>query len=426
MLPCWRPTACRNGDRVRVLVVSQYFWPEGFRINDVVTSLQGAGCEVVVLTGQPNYPSGRIAEGFSAFGAGRDRRTAAFEIFRVPLIPRGSGGAIGLIFNYLSFVVMGCVLGPFLLRGQRFDVIFVYGVSPILQAIPAILLKWLKRAPLVVWVQDLWPQSLEVTGFVRNRWLLGAIAAVTHWIYRRADLVLGQSRAFVETLRPMSGATPVAYHPNPGDLASAAPQADEAPALRIGPGFNVVFAGNLGVAQALPTLMAAAKALVDEPDIRFVLIGDGSRRPWVEAEIARLGLSNVSLPGRFPPEAIPAILAQASVLLVSLNRSEILAQTVPSKVSTYLAAGRPIIASLDGEGAQVVEEAGAGRACPAEDTVALVAAIRELKALPDAARAAMGQSGRAYFDRHFEPRRLARDLIALFNDTIARVSKGRA
>src|ERR1019366_840090 len=153
-----------------------------------------------------------------AWGAGRDVHESAIKVFRVPVVPRGRGAAWRLAANYLSFVVGASLLGPWLLRGERFDVIFVYGISPILQAVPGILLKWLKRAALITWVQDLWPQSLEVTGFVRNRWLLSRVASIVRWIYRHNDLLLVQSRAFVPIVQSMAGGVPVRYHPNPGDL----------------------------------------------------------------------------------------------------------------------------------------------------------------------------------------------------------------
>ncbi|MEO5808368.1 glycosyltransferase family 4 protein [Devosia sp.] len=403
---------------MRILVVSQYFWPESFRINDVVTQLHQAGCDVVVLTGQPNYPGGQIFDGYKASGLGLDPAITDAKVYRVPMLPRYQGKGRQLALNYLSFLGSATLFAPWLLRGQSFDVIFVYGVSPILQAIPAIVLKWIKRAPLVVWVQDLWPQSLEVTGFVKNRAILGAVGAVTRWIYRRSDLVLGQSRAFVRTITAMSGKTPVRYHPSPGDIASTVVPAADPLGLKLDPGFNVVFAGNLGTAQALPTILDAATALRDDANIRFVLVGDGSRRDWVADEVKRRGLANVQLPGRFPPEAIPAILQQASAFLVSLSRSDILSQTVPAKISTYLAAAKPIIASLDGEGGQVVTDANAGIACPAEDAVALAAAVRKVAGMPEHQLAALGRSGRVYFDANLSPGVLNERLMALFQHAI--------
>lgn len=397
---------------MRVLIVSQYFWPETFRINELALSLREAGCEVTVLTGQPNYPGGDIFPGYRALSAGCDN-FEGIPIHRVPLWPRGKGGARNLALNYLSFLCLGSLLGPWLLRRQRFDVVFVYGVSPILQIFPAVVVRALLGGKLVTWVQDLWPESLEVTGFVRNRKVLAAVATVVRWLYRRNDLLLVQSHGFVRLVADMSGPTPVEYFPNPGEKAYE--QAPQGPAaLMLEPGFNVVFAGNLGTVQALDTLLQAAVLLRAHPDIRFVIVGSGSRSDWLRDEVARLQLANVQLAGRYPPEAMPGILAQAQAVLVSLVKGEVLNQTVPSKVQAYLATGRPIIASLDGEGARVVAESGAGRVCPAEDARALADAVLALHAMPAAEREALGAQGRRYYGVHFEPGALTQKLKARF------------
>jgi len=404
---------------MRVLILSQYFWPETFRINEVAQSLRQAGCEVSVLTGQPNYPDGVTFQGYRAFAMGREE-FAGCSVYRVPLAPRGRAGAVRLAVNYLSFVLGASLLGPWLLRGQRFDVIFVYGISPILQAVPGIRLRRSTRGRLVTWVQDLWPQSLEVTGFVRNRGLLNCVARIVRWIYRRSDLLLVQSRAFIPVVEAMSGGTPVRYHPNPGELSFSQP-AVAAPAgvTDFEPGFNVVFAGNLGTVQALDTLLAAAELLLPNREVHFVLVGSGSRGNWLMQEVERRKLVNVRFVGRLAPEAMPAVLAKASVLLVSLVRSSIMSQTIPSKIQAYLAAGRPIVACLDGEGARVVEEAGAGVTCPAEDANALARSILQLQALPPEQLSQMGNAGRCYYQKHFEPERLARELMERFTEVLS-------
>ncbi|MGZ5179180.1 MAG: glycosyltransferase family 4 protein [Ramlibacter sp.] len=393
---------------MKVLLLSQHFWPESFRINQVARDLVRAGCEVTVLTGQPNYPEGAIYPGYSAAGLGCEDYEG-IRVHRVPLVPRGAGGAVRLAANYLSFLAMASILGPWTLRGQRFDAVFVYGTSPILQAIAGVVLKWIKRARLVVWVQDLWPESLEVTGFVRNRHLLAMVGAVVRWIYRRADLLLVQSHAFEAPVRAMAGATPVEYFPNPGDSSDGQAVAAECD-VPLEPAFNVVFAGNLGTVQALDTVLEAAERLQANPDIRIVLVGAGSRSEWLQQQVEQRNLRNVRLPGKFPASSMPALMERASALLVSLARGPILAQTVPSKVQSYLASGRPIIAALDGEGALVVSESGAGVCCAAEDAAGLTSAILQLRDLPPEDRARMGEAGRRFYLQHFEPGMLARRL----------------
>jgi glycosyltransferase involved in cell wall biosynthesis len=404
---------------MRVLLISQHFWPESFRINAVAQHLVAAGHAVSVLTGQPNYPEGRIHDGYRACGTGWQRHPDGYGIYRVPLIPRGDGGAVRLVLNYLSFLTSACVLGPLVLGRRRYDIIFVYASSPILQAIAGMALKRRTGAALVTWVQDLWPQSLEATGFVRSRWLLRIVERVVRWIYRHNDLLLVQSPAFIPPVAALAGNTPVLYHPNPGEPQS--PTAGETPSgLAFDRGFNVVFAGNLGTVQALDTILAAAERLRDDHGIRFILIGDGSRAAWLRSEVGRRGLTNVNMPGRFPQEAMPGIFAQPAALLVTLNRDPIMSLTVPSKVQSYLAAGRPIIAALDGEGARLISEAGAGIACPAEDAVALAQAILTLRAAAPEERERMGTAGRTYHDQHFSPPLLTARLSGYFAEVAAR------
>lgn len=406
---------------MRVLVLSQYYWPESFRINEVVESLRCAGCQITVLTGQPNYPLGEVFDGYYAGGIKVQQHDLGYSIYRVPLVPRRRGGAIGLVANYLSFVLSASVLGPWLLRKQRFDVVFVYAPSPIIQAIPAVWLAFLKRAKLVTWVQDLWPQSLEATGFVRNRRVLDMVAVLVRWIYRHCDLLLVQSQAFVPPVKAMAGKTQVQYHPNPGELAFGQAGSSRLSALLLEPGFNVVFAGNLGTVQALGTVLDAAELLRPHVDVRIVLVGSGSRSEWLRQEVVRRQLCNVQLAGRFPTEAMPGILAQASALLVSLARSPIMSQTVPSKMQAYLAAGKPIIASLDGEGARVLEASGAGVACPSEDAAALAEAVLRLRAIPLAELQRMGEAGQIYYKQHFDPAVLAEKLLQHFTKVLTAV-----
>lgn len=403
---------------MKVLIVSHYFWPESFRINEVAAALVAQGCDVTVLTGQPNYPDGAVFPGYRALAVRQDRHPDGYTIFRVPTAPRGKGRAMELVRNYLAFVVNGCLLGPWLLRGRRFDVVFVYATSPVIQGIVGMCMKWISRSALVTWVQDLWPESLRVTGFVKNEKVLGLVGRIVKRIYRSSDLVLAQSTAFMPTISAMAGSTPVAYHPNPGEIAFNAAITGEPPALLLKPGFNVVFAGNLGTVQALDTVIAAARRLSNRPDVRFVLIGSGSRLEWLRLQIEKGGLTNVDLPGRFPPEAMPGILSQASALLVSLTKSPIMSQTVPSKVQAYLAASRPIICSMDGEGARIVREAGAGVACPAEDDEALANAVLTVLQAGEEAGARMGLRGRQYYEENFEPTLLARRLIAHFRSLV--------
>ena len=399
---------------MRILILSQYFWPESFRITEVARTLKDAGNEIFVLTGQPNYPDGVVFNGYSSFSISSETHDQ-LKIYRVPLIPRGQGNAFRLILNYFSFVITASTLGPWLLRGKKIDCILVYAPSPILQSIPAILIGKIKSAKVAIWVQDLWPESLSATGFINNKLLLSLVTKIVRWIYRHSDLLLAQSHAFVEPIKKLAGNTPIVFHPNPGELAFSNNSTSK-PQLILESGFNIVFAGNLGTVQALGTVLDAADLLRQERDIRFIIIGSGSCLEWLMSEIARLHLDNVKLPGRFPADSMPAIFDQASVLLVSLIRSPIMSLTVPSKVQAYLAARKPIIASMDGEGARIVEEAGAGIACPAEDSHALAQAILKLRDMTAEDLGQMGERAGRYYQDHFEPRMLANRLSVILSN----------
>lgn len=380
---------------MRILVVSQYFWPESFRVNDLVSEFVARGHEVTVLTGWPNYPAGQVFPEFradpTAFG-----RFAGARVVRVPLVPRGRGG-VRLALNFLSFAASGAVLGAWKLRGQPFDAIFVFEVSPVTVGLPAVVQRWLKKAPIAFWVLDLWPETLEAIGVMRSRRALGLVAHLVRFIYRRCDLLLAQSRSFIPQIRRYSGSTEVRYFPQWAEAVHDAEESAPAPEVQAQPGaFNIVFTGNIGDAQDFPTVLDAAERLkVQAPHVRWIIVGDGRMAPWVREEVGRRALgAQVLLPGRFPVERMPSFYRHADALLVSLKPEPIFAMTLPGKLQSYLAAGLPILAMLDGEGAAVVEDAGAGVTCPAGDATALASAALRLAQMTAAERAGMGRRGR--------------------------------
>lgn len=396
---------------MRILIVSQYFWPESFRINDLVKTLTEKGIEVDVLTGKPNYPEGRLHPGYHMSGCQVESWNGA-TVYRVPLIPRGSKGALRLALNYLSFIVGGLLFGPWLLRRREYDAIFVYGVSPIFQAIPALALGWLKRSPVLVWVQDLWPQSLKATGYIKNARVLAWVGWMVGRVYRHADVLLAQSRAFLPYINALAPGKAARYYPNSVDDTFGAPSTVVLPQIpSLDEGFPVVFAGNIGVGQAVEVIVDAARLLQSNAEIRFVVVGEGSRRDWMCEQVKALRLTNLHLPGRFPVETMPGLMQKAGALLVSLADEPIFAATVPNKVQAYLASGRPVVASVNGEGARVINEAGAGVTCPAGDASALAAAVLTLFQMSAAERAQLGDNGRRYFKDHFDHNMLTDQLI---------------
>ncbi|MGK4340748.1 glycosyltransferase family 4 protein [Ectopseudomonas oleovorans] len=401
---------------MKILFLSQYFWPETFIVNDLVRKLSEQGHEVTVATAKPNYPGGEIFDGYKAWGVQRERFAESVDVIRVPLWPRGRGGSRNLILNYLSFVATGLFLLPWLLRGRKFDSIVVFAMSPITQVIPAIPLKWIKRAHLAAWVQDLWPESLAATGFVRNPQALRMVGWMVRGIYACCDTLLLQSRAFFDPVARYACRSKLVYYPNSIALPSEKTVAPEVPTQlleELRENFCVVFAGNIGIAQSIETVVEAAELLRQHPALKFVLVGSGSRLEWVKERKASLGLDNLILAGRFPMEAMPQIFEHSSALLVSLRDEEIFSYTIPSKVQAYLAAGKAIIASLRGEGARVIEEAGAGKTCEPESANALVESILALMSLSPAERQQMGNAGQSYFNEHFDIDRQTERLVEI-------------
>jgi glycosyltransferase involved in cell wall biosynthesis len=411
---------------MKLLIVTQYFWPESFIINDLAATLARQGHSVTVATGKPNYPAGSIFDGYEEAGAQTEVFGDGITVVRAPMRTRRTGRFLNLLMNYASFAWSGLWWFPRLLHGREFDAIVAFMPSPITGAIPAILLKWTKKAHLAVWIQDLWPESLEATGYIRNRVALSAVGLMVRAIYGGADTLLVQSRAFIAPVAKRARRDKIVYYPNsvtaPAATEAASPLPAEVAEL-LQRNFCVVFAGNVGTAQAVETMVEAADLLRDLGDVRIVIVGSGSMSEWAARTVAERGLANVVLLGRFPATSMPEFYRQAAALLVTLKGHEILSYTVPSKVQSYLAAGRPIIAALNGEGARIVGEARAGLSCNAEDPDALAACVRALYQMPDAERARMGSAGRDYFLEHFDMERQAECLTELLKQRIAVVRR---
>lgn len=410
---------------MRILLVTQYFWPEEFRINDLAVGLHERGHEVVVLTGIPNYPAGAFYPGYRLFKPLRQEHSG-IQIIRVPLVPRGKATGFRLAVNYISYFILASLLGPFLCHGD-YDVIIVYQLSPVTVCIPAILLKWLKRAPLLMWVQDLWPESLSATGAVTSNWVLGAVRHMVRAIYSQCDRILVQSPSFSRMVISAGGdAAKIRYYPNSVEkiYRPMTTESDLAEKLGLPSGFIAMFAGNIGAAQSFETILSAAALLGGNQHIHWVIIGDGRMRPWVEAQIADRGLgSSVHLLGRHPVDAMPRYFAHADVLLVTLKRDPIFSWTIPSKLQSYMACARPIVAAVDGEGRRLIEEAGCGVTCSAEDAHGLAAAILSMYRKPKEERERMGKKGKLYCEFNFEREKLITRLEGYMSEVLPKKSR---
>lgn len=387
---------------MRILVVSQYFWPENFRINDLVKEWVQRGHEVTVLTGIPNYPTGKVFDAYQAQPSTFATYEGA-EVVRVPMLPRGTGG-MRLILNYMSFVVGGGVFGPWRLRGKPADVIFVFEPSPVTVGLPAVWLGRIKKAPVVFWALDLWPETLAAIGVVRSPRVFGWVGRLVRYIYNRCTLVLGQSRGFLSGIaRYCEDKAKIRYFPSWAEDVFADDNIEPAPEVpEWVDGFTVVFAGNIGEAQDMPAVLDAAERLKADPSIRWVIVGGGRKSDWLQAEVARRGLDKqVLLPGSFPVVRMPSFYAHADALLVSLKRDPVFSMTIPGKVQSYLMAGIPLLGMLDGEGAAVIRDAKAGLTCEAGDSLGLAQAVQTLAAMSHVERKQLGLNGQRYARQEF-------------------------
>lgn len=366
--------------------------------------MAGSGHQITALTGIPNYPGGKFFQGYG-FTRQKVQNYKGLKVVRVPLIPRGKGGSIRLVLNYFSFAFMASLLGPIKCR-DAYDVIFVYQLSPITVALPGIVMKKIKSAPIIMWVQDLWPESLSATGAIHSKSIMKAVEMLVRFIYSQCDRILVQSRSFIDAIVQTGVArSKIEYFPNSAEAIfdTAAECSGSMGNVEFPEGFCVMFAGNIGAAQDFKTIMSAAELLKGHQDIHWMIVGDGRMLPWVREQVQIRELEKtVHLLGRHPLAAMPAFFARADVMLVTLKKEPIFALTIPGKVQSYLACSRPIIAALDGEGARVVEEAGAGLTCPAEDPESLAKTVLKISSMTADDRVKMALRGRVYFERNFE------------------------
>ncbi|KAA5533781.1 glycosyltransferase family 4 protein [Taibaiella lutea] len=399
---------------MKILIVSQYFWPESFKINDLALGLKERGHEVTIFTGKPNYPKGAFYEGYS-FWKKADEYWEGIKIYRSNLLPRGKGGGLRLMANYLSFAFFASVKA-FFQKGD-FDAILVYEPSPITVGIPAIALGKKLKVPVYFWVQDLWPESISAAGQINNKLILNTANAITKWIYKHSKKVLIQSEAFTEYITNQGvPLEKLVYYPNSTEsYYKPVMPSDEIKNLLPKDGFIVLFAGNIGECQDFETTVEAARLVIEkEKKIHFVILGDGRKKKFVEEQVSKYNLqNNFHLLGSFSSQTMPAFFACADALLVTLGDDRIFDLTIPSKVQSYLACGKAIIGSLNGEGAKVIETANAGVVAPAGHPEKLAAKILELFNTDPETRAKMGKEGRQFFNENFERELLLDRLVEI-------------
>jgi colanic acid biosynthesis glycosyl transferase WcaI len=382
---------------VRVLLLTQWFDPEPtFKGMAFARELVRQGFDVEVVTGFPNYPGGRIYPGYRMKLVQREL-VEGVQVTRVPLFASHDQSARKRILNYLTFSISALVYGLFVAR--RADVIYAYH-PPLTVGVTATLIRLFRRIPVVYDVQDMWPDTLRATGMVSSERALGLVSRVCAWVYRRVDRIAVQSPGFKRLLLER-GVPPAKVEVifNWADEQSLKfPQGQLPPAFPGADRFSVVFAGNIGKAQALDSLIEAAAILHGRGSrVTFVLLGSGVEVDGLRAEAAKRELANVVFLPRVPMQEVGIILNAADALLVHLRNDPLFRFTVPSKTQAYMAVGKPLLMAVQGDAADLVRESGAGIVVESENPEALAQAAEALAALPPAALAAHGRKGQSFY-----------------------------
>jgi glycosyltransferase involved in cell wall biosynthesis len=398
---------------LRILIISQYFYPENFRINDLCIGLKDKGHEVSVLTGKPNYPNGKFYNGYTFLNKRQDNYYG-INVYRSNLIPRGSASGFRLLINYISFVIFG-IFRMLSIRG-KFDKVFVYAPSPITVGYIGIFASFYFNAKPFLWVHDLWPESVKAAGGVNNKIILNLINFMTKSIYHFYDNILVQSPYFKEYLVNQGvNSKKITYYPYYAESFYQVVDKNEKINSLLPKGLNIIFAGNIGVAQSFDTIIEAVKITLNKiNNLNIIVLGDGRDKSRVLNKIKEYNLKNFYFIGSFPPEDMPDYFASADALLVSLKKSKIFSYTIPGKLQSYLACGKPIIASLDGIGAKIINDASCGFSSDAEDPHGLAKSMIALNALKEDDKIKLGVNARKYYENEFEREKLLLKLIDIF------------
>lgn len=395
-----------NLKKKRILVVSQHYWPESFRVNDLCDFFVEKGADVEVLCGLPNYPSGAFPEGYGYF-KNRVQLHNKVRVRRAIEIPRGNNSNVRIFLNYVSFPLASLFHIPRLLT-KRFDRIFLFQTSPVLMTIAGIIVGKLKRTEMTMYVLDLWPENLYSVLPIQNKLLRLIAEKVSHWHYRKADKLIVLSETMKTRIHEVTG--------KPDDKVIVLPQAcekiyeetehDDTLSQKFSSGFNILFTGSITPAQSFPTMIKAAKELRDAgiSDVNWIIVGDGMSRKEVEEEVAKAGLNDAFyFEGQKPITEIPKYTDVADVLVGCLVKSSLLEATIPAKVMSYIASGKPIVLAMDGEVQDLItNRIGCGFVGPTEDYEQLAQNIKKIYELPLKKREAMGRLARNYHFQNFE------------------------
>lgn len=385
---------------MKILIVTQYFWPEEFRINEIAIGLNKRGHEITILTGNPNYPDGKYFPGYG-FRFMKESYLGV-NIYRVPILPRGSN-TISLIFNYISFVISGSLFTFFL--KNKFDVVFAINFSPITAIIPAIVYKKRHKTKIILWVQDLWPESILFSVGLKSKLLISMLNYLVKFIYKNSDTILVQSKGFFKSIIDKGiSATKLAYLPNCAEDVFFKPSnfSLEVKENSFPIGFNIMFAGNIGDVADFPAIIKAAAITKKYSNINWLIIGNGRYKEQIERDIITYKLQeNVFLFDRIPSIYMPSLFKHANLLLISLIDEPTISLTIPSKLQSYLACGMPIIGMINGPSAEIIKEANCGYVVNASDYQSLAQVVIHASVENASILYEKGSNGKKYYYQNF-------------------------
>ena len=397
---------------MKILFVCQYFYPEVFRGNDIAFHWAEQGHEVHVVSGIPNYPDGKFHEGYGLFKK-RHETVNGVRVTRLPIFPRGNN-KIMLMLNYFSYLVVAWVWMLFHAMFHKYDRVFVQQLSPVMMSAPGVLYKKLRGVPLYTWVLDLWPESLTAAGGINNKYVLGFFKHFVKSEYKYSDKILISSRSFDKSILEYGPyEDKIVYYPQWSDGIDGVEKVPEN-APSIPDGFKLMFAGAVGEAHGFECTMQAALLTKEHKDIKWIIVGDGRRLDWVRGFVKEHGLEEtVFTLGRYPSETMPWFFAQADIMLVTLSDDPLFRLYAPAKISSYMAAGKPIVAVLNGEGAEVIRDADCGWTLPAGEAEGFARLAVELSQMDRSALEAKGRNAARYYEQHFVKEKCLRKLDEL-------------
>lgn len=393
---------------MKILVVCQYYYPEPFCVNDICEEMVKRGHEVTVVTGEPNYPEGSIYKGYEN-QAHTDEIINGVKVHRCPIIPRKKG-IMYRVLNYFSYPLKAksYVMNLMASDGNPFDVVFVNQLSPVMMAEPAITYRKKHGTPIVMYCLDLWPESLIAGGVRRGSLIYKVFHRISKKIYRNVDRILITSKMFRGYLEDKFGVNDnrIEYLPQYAEgLFECLPFKENHETV------DLVFAGNIGEIQSVETIIKAAEKLKLK-DVRFHIVGDGT--DFERLKRMAKGLKNVIFYGRRPLEEMPMFYAKADAMLVTLKADPVLSFTLPRKVQSYMAVGKPIIGAIDGETEEVIKDAKCGYCGKAGDVDELVRNI--LLFMENSAKQEMGMNARKFYEEFFAREKFMDKLEEEFRD----------